>query len=69
MKHKIFILYLILFFYSSNAYAYLDPGLGSLIIQSIVGGIAVGLGAISIFWHKVKTFFSKIFKNSKDKKK
>ena len=42
---------------SSPAYSYLDPGLGSLLLQSILGGVAVTLGAISVFWQKIKSFF------------
>ena len=67
-------IYLIFIFCSLcfPAYAYLDPGLGTFIIQSIIGFAAVALGTISLFWQRVKTALSKIvnlFKNkSVDKK-
>ncbi len=41
------------------AYAYLDPGTGSIIIQSIIAFIAAGFYAVSVYWHKVKSFFKK----------
>ena len=41
------------------AWAYLDPGTGSMIISAIVGLFAtVGL-ALKTYWYKVKAFFRK----------
>jgi hypothetical protein len=41
------------------AWAYLDPGTGSMIISAIVGLFAtVGL-AIKTYWYKIKAFFRK----------
>ena len=41
------------------AWAYLDPGTGSMIISAIVGLFAtVGL-ALKTYWYKVKSFFRK----------
>ena len=41
------------------ANAYLDPGTGSLIIQSIIGAIAaIGITA-KLYWHKIKLMFSR----------
>jgi hypothetical protein len=43
----------------SNAYAYLDPGTGSIIAQMIIGTL-VGAGlAIKIYWQKIKMKFMK----------
>ena len=42
----------------SNAYAYIDPGSGSAIIQMLIGTL-VGLGiALKVYWHKIKMRFS-----------
>ena len=48
----------------SDAYAYIDPGSGSLVIQIIIGAL-VGAGiTIKIYWYKLK---EKIFHiNKKD---
>ena len=43
------------------SYAYLDPGTGSIILQAIIGLIAAGVTAISVYWIKFKTILSKIF--------
>jgi len=43
----------------SDAYAYLDPGTGSLVIQVIVGAL-VGVGiTIKIYWYKLKEKFTR----------
>ena len=45
--------------YTSPAYAYLDPGTGSILLQGLIGGIAAAIAFLSIYWQKVKAFFSK----------
>ena len=55
----------VFFFYSSTSYAYLDPGTGSILLQAILGGVAVALASIQIWWHKLKLFLSKILKKFK----
>jgi hypothetical protein len=41
------------------ALAYLDPGTGSIIIQSIIGGIAAVTTFGAVYWAKVKDFFKR----------
>ena len=51
---------LIIFFVSGgNAYAYLDPGTGSIIITAIIAFFAVISTKISIYWQKIKNLFKK----------
>ena len=45
--------------YTSPAYAYLDPGTGSMLLQGLIGGIAAAIAFLSIYWQKVKAFFGK----------
>lgn len=48
------------FIWISNAYAYLDPGTGSLVIQSTIAAITGGLFILKTYWHKLKAkLFSK----------
>ena len=63
MVSKLFGLVTLITLYPINAYAYLDPGLGSILVQSLVAG----LGGILIFWGKVKETFGKIFLRKKNK--
>lgn len=46
----------------NNAYAYLDPGTGSIILQAILGAIAAGFSYCAFYWNKVKNFFKELFK-------
>ncbi len=56
---KICYLLIISFFISENAYAYLDPGSGSIILSAIIAALAT----IKHYWLMIKNFFKKkIFK-------
>jgi uncharacterized membrane protein len=44
--------------FTTPAYAYLDPGTGSLLLQGLIATIAAGAATVSIYWHKVRSFFS-----------
>ncbi len=43
-------------FLTEDAYAYLDPGTGSILLQGLIAGIAAGLVVIKLYWYKVKAF-------------
>jgi|TARA_B110000467_G_C18260245_1_gene445881 hypothetical protein len=46
----------------SEAFAYIDPGSGSMVIQMVIAAL-VGAGiAIKVFWEKLKYKFSSILK-------
>ena len=46
-------------FVISNAYAYIDAGSGSLILQMLIG-VLVGIGiAVKVYWFKLKEKFSR----------
>ena len=47
------------------AYAYIDPGSGSMIIQGIIAAIAAIGVTLGIFWQKVKDFLGRIFGRKK----
>ena len=61
MKIQIMAIFLILpGILISDAYAYLDPGSGSIIFQAILGAL-IGVGiAIKVYWEKLKMKFSTI---------
>jgi hypothetical protein len=47
------------------AYAYLDPGTGSLLLQGIVGAIAASVTVISLYYSRLKLAFSRLMGGSK----
>ena len=66
--NKIFLTLSIYYFTAeSNAYAYLDPASGSIIIQYIVAGIVACMAFMKNFWVKFKHFLNKKIKSSKNK--
>lgn len=42
-----------------QAYAYLDPGTGSLLIQMLIGGVIAGLYTIKMYWYQLKSFLKR----------
>ena len=40
------------------AFAYLDPGTGSMILQLVIGGVAGALVVIKLYWARFKAFVS-----------
>tara|TARA_Y100000741_G_scaffold364643_1_gene356368 strand:- start:3219 stop:3443 length:225 start_codon:yes stop_codon:yes gene_type:complete len=56
---------LLIFFLPTKAYAYLDPGTGSIILQAILGFIAAAVASVSIYWTKFKLLLNKIFNKKK----
>lgn len=45
------------------AYAYLDPGTGSYILQLLLGVFVGAMFAIKIFWKNIKGYFASAFQN------
>ncbi len=54
---------LIAFFMISNpftvAYAYLDPGSGSMLLQLLLGGVTGVAVIFKLYWQRVKGFFNR----------
>jgi hypothetical protein len=38
------------------AYAYIDPGTGSMLLQGLIAAVAAAAVAIKLYWQKVKAF-------------
>ena len=44
---------------ATPAYAYLDPGTGSLILQGLIAGLAMISFTFKMWWYKLTSFFKK----------
>jgi hypothetical protein len=53
---SVFALFLVL---STPAYAYLDPGTGSILVQGLVAAIAVVSAALAAFWSRIRRIFTR----------
>ena len=68
--NKIFLTFSIYYFTAeSDAYAYLDPATGSIVIQYIVAGLVTCMAFMKNFWAKFKYFFNKKIKSKRIKNK
>ncbi len=64
---KIFFIIGIYFLFPATAFAYLDPGTGSVILQYLIAGIAAAGTTLIYYWKKFKVFFTKkILRKDKD---
>jgi len=48
----------------SDAAAYLDPGTGSIIFQSIIAVVATGVAVFATAWKNVVSFFNGLFSSN-----
>lgn len=55
--------------FAPPVYAYLDPGTGSMLLQSIVGGLAVIAGVVAHYWRgaRQRLFFRRPLPSDKTK--
>jgi len=54
---KYIVAIMILLFWVTPVYAYLDPGTGSILLQGILAGLASVITAIVTYWKQIKVFF------------
>ena len=52
--------------FSAAANAYLDPGTGSILVQSLLAGIAGAAAVVGLYWQRLKAFFTNIGRHSHD---
>jgi hypothetical protein len=43
------------------AYAYIDPGTGSLVIQAVLAAVLTVGATVKVFWHQIKEKYRKLF--------
>lgn len=67
MRDRTPLLLVLLALLPTHAYAYIDPGTGSMIIQAILGAIAAAGALIGIFFSRIRAFFSSFSKRKSDK--
>jgi len=69
---RLFVILAVIIFYSMPAYAYLDPGTGSFVIQILIGAVLSTFFAVKMFWKKITAFVRRFFNagaESKNEKK
>ncbi len=57
MRWTFLILVILVAVWPANAYAYLDPATGGMVLQIVFGGIAIVLVGVKLFWNYLKSMF------------
>lgn len=59
-----YVIFSFFFFFTAMqpAYAYLDPGAASMVLQALIGGVAATVGFFSLYYNRIKQFFSNLRK-------
>jgi hypothetical protein len=52
-------------FSSGPAWAYLDPGTGSMLLQLLLGGIAGAMVMGKLYWHRFRGFLASRFSGAR----
>jgi hypothetical protein len=65
---NVVLFFLLNFIWITDAYAYLNPGTGSMMIQSLIAVITGGLFMFKIYWQRLKDKLSSRKKNKLDQK-
>ena len=47
--------------FAPDAWAYLDPGTGSILLQGLIAGIAAATTVVSLYWQKTKAIWRSWF--------
>ena len=61
-----YLIVLVLALFTQPAWAYLDPGTGSMLLQVILGGIAAVGVALKLGWHKIRAALGFAAKSDED---
>jgi len=59
---RILLILIVSLSFVSPSYAYLDPGTMNIIIQSIIAGAVALLSIFTVYWNRIISFITKIFK-------
>lgn len=63
--YRLLMFVMIFVFFTKNAYAYLDAGSGSYIIQMLIGALMGSIITIKIYWKNISNLFKKNLKHRK----
>lgn len=50
----------------NSAWAYLDPGTGTFIVQGLIAALAAGIGAITIGWQRLRSFVNGLWRTARN---
>ena len=57
----------LLFLFPKLAYAYIDPGTGSMLVQALLAVLAAVSVSLGLFWRRIRSYFSRLLNRGKEK--
>jgi hypothetical protein len=64
LKFLLLAMALVFPFQATDAFAYLNPGIGSLILQGLLGFLFVALAVWGLFWNRIKKFLDRVVRKN-----
>jgi hypothetical protein len=61
---RIALIFFFFLLFPKTSYAYLDPGMGSYLIQIAIGFMVGTVFATKLYWRKIKDWFKKLLSNN-----
>lgn len=58
-RHRVELTVAVLFAAPAALHAYIDPGTGSVLVQTLIATIVGALFVIKTWWHRIKNLFAK----------
>lgn len=59
LRHVCLVLILLALVFTRDVYAYLDPGTGSLIFQTVVAALAAAAYVLRSYWGRIRMMFGR----------
>ena len=54
------LLIVIVLFSEKSAFAYIDPGTGSMMLQAVLAAVVGSAVVIKVFWERIKSFYLRL---------
>ncbi len=52
----------------TEAFAYIDPGTGGMLVQLLLGGVAGALVIVKLYWHRIRKAAEWLFRGRRDRR-
>lgn len=64
LKYLLWVMAFAFPFQAADAFAYLNPAIGSLILQGLLGFLFVALAVWGLFWNRIKRFLDRVVRKN-----
>ena len=50
----------------TEAFAYIDPGTGGMLVQLLLGGVAGALVIVKLYWYRIRKVAARLFRGRRE---